>query len=132
MLQEPGPSCLPGALTAPVLWNAGCNIALYYYSGFCYLQLRRYTDAARAFNSVLTYIARCGVLQRCRRLAVLLKGFEGLSHEYPAWHEHCCIHCVLHLWHASLVLVCVWRTVMPLGCMLQQQYRRGSVHLSSR
>ncbi|KAK9832045.1 hypothetical protein WJX81_001814 [Elliptochloris bilobata] len=37
---------------------AGCNIALYYYSGFCYLQLRRYMDAARAFNSVLTYIAR--------------------------------------------------------------------------
>ena len=40
------------------LWVAGCNIALYYYSGFCYLQQRRYMDAARAFNSVLTYIAR--------------------------------------------------------------------------
>ena len=39
--------------------GAGCNIALYYYSGFSYLQLRRYLDAARAFNCVLTYIARC-------------------------------------------------------------------------
>ncbi|BDA50611.1 Eukaryotic translation initiation factor 3 subunit L [Coccomyxa sp. Obi] len=37
---------------------AGCNIALYYYSGFCYLLLRRYLDAARAFNNVLNYIAR--------------------------------------------------------------------------
>lgn len=43
-----------------VLMLAGCNIALYYYSGFCYLLLRRYTDAARAFNNVLNYIARSG------------------------------------------------------------------------
>lgn len=70
-MQKPVPSYLPGALTAPGLLNAGCNIALYYYSGFCYLQLRRYTDAARAFNSVLTYIARCGVLQWDCRLAVM-------------------------------------------------------------
>ena len=41
-----------------VLLRAGCNIALYYYSGFCYLLLRRYLDAARAFNNVLNYIAR--------------------------------------------------------------------------
>jgi hypothetical protein len=38
---------------------AGCNIALYYHSGFCYLMLRRYLDAARAFNTVLNYILRC-------------------------------------------------------------------------
>jgi hypothetical protein len=37
----------------------GCNIALYYYGGFCYLLLRRYLDAARAFNTVLNYISRC-------------------------------------------------------------------------
>ena len=53
---------LPGAVMTRVLSSAGCNIALYYYSGFCYLQLRRYTDAALAFNSVLTYIARCAAL----------------------------------------------------------------------
>ena len=39
--------------------GAGCNIALYYYGGFCYLLLRRYLDAARAFNTVLNYISRC-------------------------------------------------------------------------
>ena len=64
-----GPAVCFGALMNHMLFNAGCNIALYYYSGFCYLQLRRYTDAARAFNSVLTYIARCGVLQWYWRLA---------------------------------------------------------------
>ncbi|KAK9824526.1 hypothetical protein WJX72_011098 [[Myrmecia] bisecta] len=37
---------------------AGCNITLYYYGGFCYLMQRRYLDAAKAFNLVLSYIAR--------------------------------------------------------------------------
>ena len=77
-----------------VLSNAGCNIALYYYSGFCYLQLRRYTDAARAFNSVLTYIARCGVLQRKWRPPVMNKGVHsGLSLEWFARHKYC-LHAV--------------------------------------
>jgi RNA polymerase I-associated factor PAF67 len=37
---------------------AGANIALYYYGGFCYLMMRRFLDAARAFNTVLVYINR--------------------------------------------------------------------------
>ncbi len=37
---------------------AGCNIALFYYVGFCYLMMRRYLDAARSLNSVLMYINR--------------------------------------------------------------------------
>ncbi|KAK9803817.1 hypothetical protein WJX73_002987 [Symbiochloris irregularis] len=35
---------------------AGCNITLYYHAGFCYLMMRRYLDASRAFNTILTYI----------------------------------------------------------------------------
>ena len=42
------------------LCAAACNISLYYYTGFCYLLLRRYTDAARTFNIVLNYISRYG------------------------------------------------------------------------
>lgn len=42
--------------------SAACNISLYYYAGFCYLLLRRYTDAARTFNIVLNYISRCGCI----------------------------------------------------------------------
>ena len=42
----------------PLLCSAACNISLYYYTGFCYLLLRRYTDAARTFNIVLNYISR--------------------------------------------------------------------------
>ncbi len=37
---------------------AGANIALYYYTGFSYLMLQRYLDAARAFNIILNYINR--------------------------------------------------------------------------
>ena len=41
-----------------LLCAAGCHITLYYYAGFSYLMMRRWLDAARAFNIVLSYIAR--------------------------------------------------------------------------
>ena len=49
-----------GALRSDGAWFccAACNISLYYYAGFCYLLLRRYTDAARTFNIILNYISR--------------------------------------------------------------------------
>jgi len=53
---------------------AGANIALYYYTGFSYLMLQRYLDAARAFNIILNYINRSvrllmghGLLSMCQR-----------------------------------------------------------------
>lgn len=42
--------------------RAGCNITLYYHAGFCYLMMRRYLDASRAFNTILTFINQCGLL----------------------------------------------------------------------
>jgi hypothetical protein len=48
-----------------LLFLAACNISMYYYAGFCYLLLRRYTDAARTFNIVLNYISRFAAVQRC-------------------------------------------------------------------
>ncbi len=59
--------------------RAGCNIALYYYSGFSYLQLRRYLDAARAFNAVLTYIARCGRGRAPLRSVLLCSQRQGVA-----------------------------------------------------
>ena len=41
-----------------LLCAAGCHITLYYYAGFSYLMMRRWLDAARAFNIVLSFIAR--------------------------------------------------------------------------
>lgn len=35
-----------------------CHVATYYYVGFCYVALRRYADATRAFASVLNFIGR--------------------------------------------------------------------------
>jgi translation initiation factor 3 subunit L len=35
-----------------------CHITLYYYLGFAYMMLRRYSDTIRTLNSVLTFIGR--------------------------------------------------------------------------
>ena len=35
-----------------------CHISTSYYTGFCYLMMRRYLDAIRVFNSGLSFIAR--------------------------------------------------------------------------
>ena len=34
-----------------------CHITLYYYTGFCYLMLRRYADATLAFSNILVFLA---------------------------------------------------------------------------
>ena len=35
-----------------------CHVATYYYVGFSYMSLRRYTDAIRTFVSILNFISR--------------------------------------------------------------------------
>ena len=35
-----------------------CHVSTYYYVGFCYMMLRRYTDATRTFVSILNLILR--------------------------------------------------------------------------
>ncbi|KAG8887922.1 hypothetical protein FRB98_008747 [Tulasnella sp. 332] len=35
-----------------------CHVAAYYYVGFCYLALRRYSDAVRTYASILNFISR--------------------------------------------------------------------------
>lgn len=35
-----------------------CHVATYYYVGFSYMALRRYTDAIRTFVSILNFISR--------------------------------------------------------------------------
>ncbi|ELU37037.1 eukaryotic translation initiation factor 3 subunit 6 [Rhizoctonia solani AG-1 IA] len=35
-----------------------CHVATYYYVGFCYMSLKRYSDATRTFNSILNFISR--------------------------------------------------------------------------
>jgi len=35
-----------------------CHVATYYYVGFCYMALRRYPDAIRAFTSILNFVSR--------------------------------------------------------------------------
>lgn len=41
------------------------NINLYYYSGTAYLMLRRYIDAGRCFNTILSFVYRVKEQQRC-------------------------------------------------------------------
>lgn len=37
------------------------NITFFYYSAFCYLSLGRYIDAAKLYNYILAFVARCDV-----------------------------------------------------------------------
>lgn len=58
---------------------AGANIALYYYTGFSYLMLQRYLDAARAFNIILNYINRVKAYhQRSAQYDQILKKNEQM------------------------------------------------------
>ncbi len=36
----------------------GCQITMYYYVGFAYMMMRRYSDAIRTFSNILNYIQR--------------------------------------------------------------------------
>lgn len=50
----------PVALDKPGMFTKvpGSHVNTLYYVGFCYLMMRRYTDAIRTFNSLLLYISR--------------------------------------------------------------------------
>eukprot|EP00891_Asterochloris_glomerata_P008661 jgi/Astpho2/8661/Aster-05134 len=71
---------------------AGCHITLYYYAGFSYLMVRRWLDAARAFNIVLSYIARvkqhlshsqpCKFVTGCSILTSQVKQYHSRSSQY--------------------------------------------------
>ncbi|KAJ8097335.1 RNA polymerase I-associated factor PAF67-domain-containing protein [Lipomyces tetrasporus] len=37
---------------------AGAQFTIYYYVGFCYMMMRRYSDAIKAFSHILLYISR--------------------------------------------------------------------------
>ena len=43
---------------SPFTRVTACHVTTYYYVGFCYIMLRRYPDATRAFISILNFILR--------------------------------------------------------------------------
>ncbi|KAH8103323.1 eukaryotic translation initiation factor 3 subunit 6 [Cristinia sonorae] len=43
---------------SPFTRVTACHVTTYYYVGFCYIMLRRYTDAIRTFVSILNFILR--------------------------------------------------------------------------
>eukprot|EP00218_Dolichomastix_sp_CCMP3274_P013070 CAMPEP_0170142846 /NCGR_PEP_ID=MMETSP0033_2-20121228/8775_1 /TAXON_ID=195969 /ORGANISM="Dolichomastix tenuilepis, Strain CCMP3274" /LENGTH=509 /DNA_ID=CAMNT_0010379231 /DNA_START=22 /DNA_END=1551 /DNA_ORIENTATION=- len=65
-----------GALFTKVV---GCHITTMYNAGFAYMMLKRYTDAARSFNSILTHISRAkGMLSRSVNFDQVMKKNEQL------------------------------------------------------
>ncbi|KAK9431597.1 RNA polymerase I-associated factor PAF67-domain-containing protein [Lipomyces doorenjongii] len=50
---------------------AGAQFTTYYYVGFCYMMMRRYSDAIKAFSHILLYISRT-------------KGFHNRSAQYDS------------------------------------------------
>lgn len=57
----------------------GCHISLYYYGGFSYMMERRYVDAARALDAILSFIHRVkGFHQRSAQYEQILKKNEQM------------------------------------------------------
>jgi len=50
---------------------SACHVTTYYYVGFAYMMMRRYSDAIKIFISVLQYINR-------------IKNYKTLSYQYEA------------------------------------------------
>jgi translation initiation factor 3 subunit L len=51
----------------------GCHFTTYYYVGFCYLMLHRYSDAIRTFSHILLYIARTSDILRSGQYDLVTK-----------------------------------------------------------
>ena len=61
-------------MQSPFTRVTACHVTTYYYVGFCYLMLRRYPDAIRAFVTILNFIVR-------------MRGYHTWSHQYD---QVCC------------------------------------------
>lgn len=51
----------------------GCHFTTYYYVGFCYLMLHRYSDAIRTFSHILLYITRTSDILRSGQYDLVTK-----------------------------------------------------------
>lgn len=56
----------------------GAHFTTYYYVGFCYLMLHRYSDAIRIFSHVLLYISRTKNINRSGQYDVVTKKSEQM------------------------------------------------------
>jgi translation initiation factor 3 subunit L len=56
----------------------GCHFTTYYYVGFCYLMLHRYSDAIKTFSHILLYISRTKNISRSGQYDVVSKKTEQM------------------------------------------------------
>ncbi|KAH3685874.1 hypothetical protein WICPIJ_003163 [Wickerhamomyces pijperi] len=56
----------------------GCHFSTYYYVGFCYLMLHRYSDAIRIFSSILLYVSRTKNINKSGQYDVFTKKSEQM------------------------------------------------------
>lgn len=56
----------------------GCHFTTYYYVGFCYLMLHRYSDAIKAFSHILLYISRTKNISRSGQYDIVTKKSEQM------------------------------------------------------
>jgi hypothetical protein len=60
---------------SPFTHITACHVTTFYYVGFCYMMLRRYHDAIRAFVTVLNFIVR-------------MRGYHTRSYQYDQVDPH--------------------------------------------
>lgn len=56
----------------------GCHFTTYYYVGFCYLMLHRYSDSIKTFSHILLYISRTRNINRSGQYDVVTKKSEQM------------------------------------------------------
>ncbi|CDR45882.1 CYFA0S20e01266g1_1 [Cyberlindnera fabianii] len=56
----------------------GCHFTTYYYVGFCYLMLHRYSDAIKTFSHILLYISRTKNISKSGQYDVVSKKTEQM------------------------------------------------------
>ena len=74
------------------------NVNLYYYSGVSYLMLRRYVDAGRCFNSVLSFLIRVKRVLTCGSASFCVVRPRGVS----------CLCSIIHTpcMHVAVLVAC--------------------------
>lgn len=56
----------------------GCHFTTYYYVGFCYLMLHRYSDAIKTFSHILLYISRTKNINKSGQYDAVTKKSEQM------------------------------------------------------
>jgi len=89
-----------------------CHVTLYYYMGFAYLMMRRYTDAIRTFSDILVFLSKTS-------------GVNSLSYQYEAMRKK-------QDQMYTLLMIALGLSPRPIDESLEKQISEKSVEQQAR